>query len=302
MSVTKAVLPVAGLGTRFLPASKSIPKEMVTVVDRPVIDYVVQEAIAAGIKQIILVTHSSKRAIEDYFDSHYELEDTLEKKNKTDLLNSIQSMIPDDVDIIAVRQARPLGLGHAVLCAKSIIGDEPFAVLLPDVLVKPRHNNLQNDLQQMIAHYDQAQHAQIMVTQVAADQVSSYGIVDIAGENLTAGESLLLNGIVEKPAVDQAPSNLAVVGRYILPARILTLLEHTQAGAGGEIQLTDAIADLMSEAFVDAYRMCGKTFDCGSKLGYLEATLHYGLAHPQLGSDFVKLMQQSLSKHSLQPE
>ncbi len=302
MSVTKAVLPVAGLGTRFLPASKSIPKEMVTVVDRPVIDYVVQEAIAAGIKQIILVTHSSKRAIEDYFDSHYELEDTLEKKNKTDLLNSIQSMIPDDVDIIAVRQARPLGLGHAVLCAKSIIGNEPFAVLLPDVLVKPRQNNLKNDLQQMIAHYDQAQHAQIMVTQVAADQVSSYGIVDIAGQNLTAGESLLLNGIVEKPAVDQAPSNLAVVGRYILPARILTLLEHTQAGAGEEIQLTDAIADLMREAFVDAYRMCGNTFDCGSKLGYLEATLYYGLAHPQLGSDFLKLMQQSLSKHSLQPE
>lgn len=304
MSVTKAVLPVAGLGTRFLPASKSIPKEMVTVVDRPVIDYVVQEAIAAGIKQIILVTHSSKRAIEDYFDSQYELEDTLEKKNKTDLLNSIQSMIPDDVDVVAVRQPRPLGLGHAVLCAKSIIGDEPFAVLLPDVLVKPKHSHLQkhlpNDLQQMIAQYSQAQHAQIMVEQVAADQVSSYGIVDIAGQVIAAGESLLLSGIVEKPTVDEAPSSLAVVGRYILPARILTLLQHTKAGAGGEIQLTDAIAELMREAFVDAYRMCGKTFDCGSKLGYLEATLNYGLDHPQLGADFLKLMQHSLAQHSRQ--
>ena len=300
MSVTKAVLPVAGLGTRFLPASKSIPKEMVTVVDRPVIDYVVQEAIAAGIKQIILVTHSSKRAIEDYFDSQYELEDTLEKKNKTDLLNSIQSMIPDDVDIIAVRQSRPMGLGHAVLCAKSIIGNEPFAVLLPDVLVQNVAQT--NDLQQMIAHYNQDLHAQIMVEEVEKNQVSSYGIVDITGQHITAGESLLLKGIVEKPNVDQAPSNFAVVGRYVLPARIFTLLEHTKAGAGGEIQLTDAIAELMRETFVDAYRMCGKTFDCGSKLGYLEATLYYGLAHPHLGSDFLKLMQQSLSQHSLQPK
>lgn len=301
MSVTKAVLPVAGLGTRFLPASKSIPKEMVTVVDRPVIDYVVQEAIAAGIKQIILVTHSSKRAIEDYFDSQYELEDTLEKKNKLELLETIQNIIPNDVDIIAVRQPRPLGLGHAVLCAKSIIGHEPFAVLLPDVLVQHGQNHLQNDLLQMIAHYDQTQHAQIMVEQVAVDQVSNYGIVDITGQNLMAGQSLQLKGIVEKPSVDEAPSNLAVVGRYILPARILTLLEHTPVGVGGEIQLTDAIADLMSETSVDAYRMCGKTFDCGSKLGYLEATLNYGLTHPQLGSDFLKLMQQSLSQYLAQP-
>lgn len=296
MSVTKAILPVAGLGTRFLPASKSIPKEMVTVVDRPVIDYVVQEAIAAGIKQIILVTHSSKRAIEDYFDSHYELENTLEKKNKLDLLESIQQIIPNDVDIIAVRQPRPLGLGHAVLCAKSIIGDEPFAVLLPDVLVQNTSTQADgvNDLQQMIAHYHRTQHSQIMVEQVAADQVSSYGIVDIAGQNLTAGQSLQLQGIVEKPLVDQAPSNLAVVGRYILPARILTLLEHTKAGASGEIQLTDAIATLMQEEFVDAYRMAGKTYDCGSKIGYLQAILSYGLVHPQLGSEFLILMQNSL--------
>ncbi|XID75729.1 UTP--glucose-1-phosphate uridylyltransferase GalU [Alkanindiges sp. WGS2144] len=294
MTVKKAVLPVAGLGTRFLPASKSIPKEMVTVVDRPVIDYVVQEAIAAGIKQIILVTHSSKRAIEDYFDSHYELEDTLQKKNKLELLKTIQDIIPSDVEVIAVRQPQPLGLGHAVLCAKPVIGNEPFAVLLPDVLVKNASG--QNDLQQMIDHYNQTQHSQIMVEQVPQELVSQYGVVDISGQELQAGQSVQLKGIVEKPAVEAAPSSLAVVGRYVLPARILSLLEQTKPGAGGEIQLTDAIAALRQEEFVDAYRMSGKTYDCGSKLGYLEAILSYGLDHPQLGKDFLNLIHHSLSK------
>lgn len=294
MTVTKAVLPVAGLGTRFLPASKSIPKEMVTVVDRPVIDYVVQEAIAAGIKQIILVTHSSKRSIEDYFDSNYELEDTLEKKGKTALLEVIQTIIPKDIEVIAVRQHQPLGLGHAVLCAKSVIGNEPFAVLLPDVLVKNQAQK--NDLHHMIAHYNQSQHAQIMVEQVAQELVSQYGIVNIGGASLAAHQSLTLSGIVEKPAVDQAPSNLAVVGRYILPARILNLLEKTQPGAGGEIQLTDAIAALMQEEFVDAYRMQGKTYDCGSKLGYLEAILNYGIDDPLLGQEFKQLIQQAITR------
>jgi UTP--glucose-1-phosphate uridylyltransferase len=296
MTVKKAVLPVAGLGTRFLPASKSIPKEMVTVVDRPVIDYVVQEAIAAGIEQIILVTHSSKRAIEDYFDSHYELEDSLQKKNKLELLETIQNIVPKHIDVIAVRQPQPLGLGHAVLCAKSVIGNEPFAVLLPDVLVKNTDGsmNAQNDLQQMISHYNQTQHSQIMVEQVLPELVSQYGIVDIDGGKLSAGNSLQLKGIVEKPKVDEAPSSLAVVGRYVLPARILSLLADTKPGAGGEIQLTDAIASLMNEEFVDAYRMSGKTYDCGSKLGYLEAILSYGIDHPQLGKDFLKLIQNSL--------
>ncbi|WP_026470906.1 UTP--glucose-1-phosphate uridylyltransferase GalU [Alkanindiges illinoisensis] len=292
MTVKKAVLPVAGLGTRFLPASKSIPKEMVTVVDRPVIDYVVQEAIAAGIEQIILVTHSSKRAIEDYFDSYYELEDTLQKKNKLELLETIQTIIPKGVDVVAVRQPQPLGLGHAVLCAKSVIGNEPFAVLLPDVLVK--NTSQQNDLQQMIAHYSETHHSQIMVEQVPEQLVSQYGIVDIQGQQLEAGQSLQLKGIVEKPKVDEAPSSLAVVGRYVLPARVLSLLEQTKPGAGGEIQLTDAIAALMHEEFVDAYRMSGKTYDCGSKLGYLEAILSYGIDHPQLGKDFINLIQNSL--------
>lgn len=292
MTVKKAILPVAGLGTRFLPASKSIPKEMITVVDRPVIDYVVQEAIHAGIEQIILVTHSSKRAIEDYFDSHYELEDTLQKKNKLDLLRTIQTIIPSHIEVVAVRQPQPLGLGHAVLCARSIIGNEPFAVLLPDVLVKS--NSPQSDLQQMIAQYDQSSHSQVMVEQVDAELVSQYGIVDINGQSLPAGQSMPLKGIVEKPAQDQAPSRLAVVGRYVLPARILSLLAQTPPGAGGEIQLTDAIAALMHEEFVDAYRMAGKTYDCGSKLGYLEAILSYGLDHPELGGDFAALVKKAM--------
>lgn len=292
MTVKKAILPVAGLGTRFLPASKSIPKEMITVVDRPVIDYVVQEAIHAGIEQIILVTHSSKRAIEDYFDSHYELEDTLQKKNKLDLLKTIQTIIPSHIEVVAVRQPQPLGLGHAVLCARSIIGNEPFAVLLPDVLVKS--NSPQSDLQQMIAQYDQSSHSQVMVEQVDAELVSQYGIVDINGQSLSSGQSVPLKGIVEKPAQDQAPSRLAVVGRYVLPARILSLLAQTPPGAGGEIQLTDAIAALMHEEFVDAYRMAGKTYDCGSKLGYLEAILSYGLDHPELGGDFAALVKKAM--------
>lgn len=298
MTVKKAVLPVAGLGTRFLPASKSIPKEMVTVVDRPVIDYVVQEAIAAGIKQIILVTHSSKRAIEDYFDTDYELEDTLQKKGKQELLASIQNIVPPDVDIVVVRQPQPLGLGHAVLCAKSVIGDEPFAVLLPDVLVKNSSTAIDtpHDLQHMIYHYNQTQHSQIMVEQVPVELVSQYGIVDIDGQNLHSGQSLTLKAIVEKPAIDVAPSQFAVVGRYVLPARILSLLQTTKPGAGGEIQLTDAIASLIQEEFVDAYRMSGKTYDCGSKLGYLEAILSYGLDHPELGQDFLNLIHQSLEQ------
>jgi UTP--glucose-1-phosphate uridylyltransferase len=289
MSVKKAILPVAGLGTRFLPASKSIPKEMVTVVDRPAIAYVVQEAVNAGIKQIVLVTHSSKRAIEDYFDSSYELEDTLEKKNKLSLLASIKNILPDDVSIVTVRQPKPLGLGHAVLCAASIIGNEPFAVLLPDVLVK--NQDTENDLQQMISNFNNSKHAQIMVEEVVPELVNQYGIVDLNQQPIAAGNSVQMSGIVEKPSVEAAPSRLAVVGRYVLPARIMQLLKTTQAGAGGEIQLTDAIAALGHEELIDAYRMTGKTFDCGSKLGYLEAILNYGVDHPELGLDFQHLIK-----------
>ncbi|WPP54889.1 UTP--glucose-1-phosphate uridylyltransferase GalU [Acinetobacter pittii] len=286
--IKKAVLPVAGLGTRFLPASKSIPKEMVTVVDRPAIEYVVREAVEAGIEQIILVTHSSKASIENYFDRNFELETTLEQKKKFDLLAEITQIVPPHVSVVSVRQPQPLGLGHAVLCAKSIVGQDDFAVLLPDVLVKD--DSGRNDLTRMIARYDAIQAAQIMVEAVPDNLVDQYGIVDVE-HSPNEGESIAMQGIVEKPAVGSAPSNLSVVGRYILPAKIMHLLENTPKGAGNEIQLTDAIAMLQETDTVEAYRMQGQTFDCGSKLGYLKAVLHYGIEHPKLGAEFKQLIQ-----------
>lgn len=287
--IKKAILPVAGLGTRFLPASKSIPKEMVTVVDRPAIEYVVKEAIAAGIEQIILVTHSSKASIENYFDRNFELENSLEQKKKFDLLKEITEILPAHVTVVSVRQAQPLGLGHAVLCAKDLVGDDAFAVLLPDVLVKD--TNEKNDLSLMIQRFQQTQNAQIMVEAVPKYLVDQYGIVDVA--TLPAeGESVTMQGIVEKPDVADAPSNLSVVGRYILPAKIMQLLQQTPKGAGNEIQLTDAIALLQHTEQVEAYRMKGQTFDCGNKLGYLKAVLHYGVAHPTLGTEFKALIQE----------
>ena len=288
MMIKKAILPVAGLGTRFLPASKSIPKEMVTVVDRPAIEYVVKEAVAAGIEQIILVTHASKASIENYFDRNFELETTLEHKHKLELLKEITEILPKNVSVISVRQPQPLGLGHAVLCAKDIIGDAAFAVLLPDVLVKNTH--AENDLAKMMQRFAQSQAAQIMVEAVPEHLVDQYGIVDVE-ISPNEGESAVMRGIVEKPKVDTAPSNLAVVGRYILPAKIMQLLEITPKGAGGEIQLSDAIAALQQLENVEAYRMQGQTFDCGSKIGYLKAVLHYGIEHPKLGDDFKQLIQ-----------
>ncbi|AZM37200.1 UTP--glucose-1-phosphate uridylyltransferase GalU [Acinetobacter sp. WCHA39] len=287
--IKKAILPVAGLGTRFLPASKSIPKEMVTVVDRPAIEYVVREAVEAGIEQIILVTHSSKASIENYFDRNFELETTLEQKKKFDLLKEITDILPKHVSVVSVRQPQPLGLGHAVLCAKDIVGDEAFAVLLPDVLVK--NQSCDNDLSLMIQRFEQSQAAQIMVEAVPDHLVDQYGIVDVA-VTPNEGESITMQGIVEKPAVGTAPSNLSVVGRYILPAQIMGLLADTPRGAGNEIQLTDAIAALQRSETVEAYRMKGQTFDCGSKLGYLKAVLHYGIEHPKLGAEFKGLIQE----------
>ncbi|MEX5426286.1 UTP--glucose-1-phosphate uridylyltransferase GalU [Acinetobacter radioresistens] len=289
MQIKKAILPVAGLGTRFLPASKSIPKEMVTVVDRPAIEYVVREAVEAGVEEIILVTHASKGAIENYFDRNFELETTLEQKKKFDLLKEITEIIPSHISVISVRQPQPLGLGHAVLCAKAVVGNEPFAVLLPDVLVKNEKGI--NDLAQMMQRYETAQAAQIMVEAVPDELVDQYGIVEVSLLP-EAGQSIAMQGIVEKPAVGTAPSNLSVIGRYILPAEIMQLLEQTPKGAGNEIQLTDAIALLQQKQAVEAYRMQGQTFDCGSKLGYLKAVLHYGVNHPQLGTDFKALIQE----------
>ncbi|MDR3026869.1 MAG: UTP--glucose-1-phosphate uridylyltransferase GalU [Acinetobacter sp.] len=287
--IKKAILPVAGLGTRFLPASKSIPKEMVTVVDRPAIEYVVKEAVAAGIEQIILVTHSSKASIENYFDRNFELETTLENKKKIDLLKEITEILPSNVSVVSVRQPQPLGLGHAVLCAKSVVGDEDFAVLLPDVLVK--ENSAENDLARMIQRFKSSKASQIMVEAVPDHLVDQYGIVDVEASP-EEGESVVMQGIVEKPAVGSAPSNLSVVGRYVLPAKIMQLLEQTPKGAGNEIQLTDAIAALQKIESVEAYRMKGQTFDCGSKIGYLKAVLHYGIEHPKLGEEFKQLIKE----------
>ena len=287
--IKKAILPVAGLGTRFLPASKSIPKEMVTVVDRPAIEYVVREAVAAGIEQIILVTHSSKASIENYFDRNFELETTLENKKKFDLLKAITEILPSHIQVISVRQPQPLGLGHAVLCAKAVVGAEDFAVLLPDVLVKDADSK--NDLSLMIDRFNQNQAAQIMVEAVPDHLVDQYGIVDVE-QSPAEGESIVMQGIVEKPAIDTAPSNLSVVGRYVLPAKIMQLLEQTPKGAGNEIQLTDAIAMLQQTEAVEAYRMKGQTFDCGSKIGYLKAVLHYGVEHATLGADFKQLIKE----------
>lgn len=287
--IKKAILPVAGLGTRFLPASKSIPKEMVTVVDRPAIEYVVKEAVQAGIEQIILVTHSSKASIENYFDRNFELETTLENKKRFDLLDEITKIIPSNVSIVSVRQPQPLGLGHAVLCAKDIVGNEAFAVLLPDVLVKD--NAEQNDLARMIQRFADSHAAQIMVEVVSDELVDQYGIVDV--KHVPAeGQSTVMQGIVEKPAIGTAPSNLSVVGRYVLPAKIMQLLQNTPKGAGNEIQLTDAIAALQQTENVEAYRMAGQTFDCGSKISYLKAVLHYGVEHPKLGEEFKKMIKE----------
>ncbi len=289
--IKKAVLPVAGLGTRLLPASKAIPKEMITVVDKPVVQYVVEEAVAAGITEIVLVTHALKKSIEDHFDVHYELEAELERKGKTALLEALRGIVPPGVRVVSVRQGRPLGLGHAILCARDVIGGDPFAVLLPDVLVDDHGLDDGNDLSRMVAAWDQHHAAQIMVQQVPISRVDQYGVVSLQGAAPDAGQSLPMTAVVEKPKPEQSPSDLAVVGRYILPPRIFELLADTPPGAGGEIQLTDAIAALISEQSVDAYRMVGATYDCGSKIGYLEATLRYALRHPELGAPFGALLK-----------
>ena len=285
--VRKAVIPVAGLGTRMLPATKAIPKEMLPVVDRPLIEYVVREAIAAGIKEIVLVTHSSKNSIENHFDKSFELEATLEKRVKRQLLAEIQNICPKDVTIMHIRQGEAKGLGHAILCAHPLVGDQPFVVLLPDVLIDEASCDLKTDnLSDMVKQFGETGVSQIMVEPVAKETVDQYGIADVNGETLTPGVSLPISEIVEKPAVDKAPSNLAVVGRYVLSADIWPLLEKTPLGAGDEIQLTDAIAMLMEKQPVNAYMMKGKSHDCGSKLGYMKANVEYALRHKSLKNDF----------------
>ena len=299
MKVTKAVIPVAGLGTRMLPATKAIPKEMLPVVDKPLIQYVVQECIAAGIKEIVLVTHSSKNSIENHFDKSFELESMLEKRVKRQLLDEVQNICPKDVTIMHVRQGEAKGLGHAVLCARPLIGDVPFAVVLPDVLIDGYDSNLKQDnLAQMNTLFSQTGICQVMVEPVPMQNVSSYGVADVEGHKMQAGESANMTAIVEKPPVDEAPSNLSVVGRYVFSPAIWEALEYTPLGAGDEIQLTDAIAILMKEQQqVNAYHIIGRSHDCGNKLGYMRAFVEYGLRDKHLGADFKAQLQQLVSQY-----
>ena len=285
--VTKAVIPVAGLGTRMLPASKAIPKEMLTLADKPLIQYVVNECAAAGITEIILVTHSSKNAIENHFDTSFELESTLEARVKRQLLDEVRSITPRGVTIMHIRQGQAKGLGHAVLCAKPLVGDAPFVVVLPDVLIDDASADLEKEnLAAMIREYETTGASQILVEAVAQQDVDKYGIVDISGAELKPGESAPISAIVEKPAVKETPSNLAVVGRYVLPASIWEILEHTAPGAGDEIQLTDAIFTLLKQDAVNAFYMTGKSHDCGGKLGYMKAFVEYSMRHEKEGKAF----------------
>ena len=280
MKVKKAVFPVAGMGTRFLPATKANPKEMLPIVDKPLIQYAAEEAIAAGIDELIFVTSSSKRAIEDHFDKNYEMETELEKRGKHKLLDILRGIVPEGVSCVYVRQPEALGLGHAVLCAKPVVGNEPFAVILADDLINGGDNPC---LSQMVDVFNDNQASVLGVEQVDPSETNKYGIVKTTD---SAERLSKVSGIVEKPHPEDAPSNLAVVGRYILTPEIFSLLEKTGRGAGGEIQLTDAIAMLLREQDVFAYEFQGKRFDCGSKLGYLQATVEYALMHEDLGDEF----------------
>ena len=288
----KVVIPVAGLGTRMLPATNAIPKEMLTIADKPLIQYIVNECVAAGIKEIVLVTHSSKNAIENHFDTSFELETMLEKRVKRQLLEEVRSICPKDVTIMHVRQGNAKGLGHAVLCGRAVVGNEPFAVVLPDVILAEFSANQKTEnLAAMIKRFNETGHSQIMVAPVPMDEVSSYGVADCNGVDIPAGGSAEIVKMVEKPAKEDAPSNLAVVGRYVFSSGIWDLLEKTPAGVGDEIQLTDAIDMLIEQETVEAFHMTGKTFDCGDKLGYMEAFVEYSLRHNKFGEAFKKYLK-----------
>jgi len=278
--ITKAVFPVAGLGTRFLPATKANPKEMLTVVDKPLIQYAAEEAIEAGITELIFVTGRSKRSIEDHFDKAYELEMELEAKNKTKLLDMVQSILPSGVSCIYIRQGEPLGLGHAVLCARPAVGREPFAVILADDLIDGGEKGC---LKQMVEVFDHYNSGVVAVQPVPKERTQSYGIVESREVEARISK---MSSIVEKPKPEDAPSNLGVVGRYILPGEMMDILASTKSGTGGEIQLTDGIATLLAQQQVLAYEFEGTRYDCGSKLGYLQANVEYALQHPELADAF----------------
>ncbi|MBQ4811912.1 UTP--glucose-1-phosphate uridylyltransferase GalU [Pseudoalteromonas luteoviolacea] len=283
----KAVIPVAGLGTRMLPATKAIPKEMLPIVDKPLIQYIVKECVSAGLKEIVLVTHSSKNAIANHFDTSFELEATLEKRVKRTLLDEIRGICPEDVTVMHVRQGEAKGLGHAVLCAKPIVGDDDFVVVLPDVILDEYSADQSSEnLAAMVKRFQEHGCSQIMLEPVPNEDVSKYGIADISGVELAPGQSTPIKSMVEKPKQSEAPSNLAVVGRYVLSRKIWALLKKTPIGAGGEIQLTDAIDMLMENETVEAFHMSGVAHDCGDKMGYLKAIVQYAMKDATLGAEF----------------
>lgn len=293
MQIKKAVIPVAGLGTRMLPATKAIPKEMLPVVDKPLIQYVIEEAAAAGIKEIVLVTHASKNAIENHFDTSFELEAQLEARLKRSLLQEIRSITPPGLTVISVRQAEARGLGHAILCARPVVGDEPFAVLLPDVLIDRAECNLRQDnLAGMTKRFNETGHSQVLVERVPRDQIDKYGVVDCAGVEIAPGECAAIKAMVEKPPVDEAPSDMAIVGRYVLSKKTWELLAKTLPGAGGEIQLTDAMDELLEQETMEAYQLIGRSHDCGTKIGYMMANVIYGERHEAIGKEFQEFIRQ----------
>lgn len=287
-TIRKAVFPVAGLGTRFLPATKASPKEMLPVVDKPLIQYAVEEAVAAGIEVMVFITGRNKSAISNHFDTAYELESELESRHKDRLLEQVQNITPPHVSCVFIRQNMPLGLGHAVLCAEPVVGDEPFAVVLADDLID---DGSRGCLRQMVDIFSKTGCSILATEQVAPSETGSYGIVDTSEQ----GELVEVNGIVEKPKPEDAPSNRGVVGRYILTSEIFHQLSQTGRGAGNEIQLTDAIARLMSKERVMAYNFKGQRYDCGSKLGYLQATVDYAINHHHLGAEFEEWLRNRVS-------
>lgn len=277
--ITKAIFPVAGMGTRFLPATKANPKEMLPIVDKPLIQYAVEEAIAAGITEIIFVTGRNKRSIADHFDVAYELEAELEARGKTEMLELVRSIVPRDISYVYIRQGEALGLGHAVLCARQLIGDDPFAVVLADDLIDAQ----KPALKQMTELYEHYENSVLGVMPVAPSETDQYGIVDVMSLDERVHK---VTRIVEKPRPEAAPSTLGVVGRYILTPKIFKHLQNVTPGAGGEIQLTDGIAALLEDERVLAYEFEGTRFDCGSKLGYLKATVEYAMRHPEVANEF----------------
>lgn len=293
----KAVIPVAGLGTRMLPATKSIPKEMLSIVDRPLIQYIVEECAQAGVEEIILVTHSSKNSIADHFDTSFELENMLEQRIKNKLLEEVRSICPNNVKIVQIRQGHALGLGHAICCARPVIGNNPFIVLLPDVLLNSHYCDPQHDnLSAMIKRFEKTERSQIMVEPVPMSQVQQYGVVDCEGVFCPQGNWAPIRRIVEKPNPEDAPSNLSVVGRYVFSEAIWELLDGLPAGVGGEIQLTDAIDLLLKKEVAEAYTLVGKSHDCGNKLGYMKAFVEYGLHNSVLKEEFSSWMRDFCEK------